>query len=67
MATIVSEVEREAVCRALDVAGRPLLPWQLVEPSGISQQRIEEILPVLVDEGAAKRLETAVAVKYTRA
>lgn len=59
--------EREAVCKALDEAGKPLIAWQIAERSGIRQQRMEKILPVLVEEGCLKRLDTASAVKYSRA
>ncbi|MFH1924395.1 MAG: DUF559 domain-containing protein [Planctomycetota bacterium] len=66
-ATIVSVQEKMAVCKALDEAGEPLIPWKLAKSSKIDQGRLEEILPVLVREGFVKRVEAAEAVRYSRA
>lgn len=65
--TVVSVQEREAVFKALDEAGRPLIMFQLAERSKISQPEIEKIVPILVREGAVKRVEADDAVRYTRA
>jgi hypothetical protein len=66
-ATFVTGQEREAVRRALDEAGKPLVMWKLAETSKLAQRRIEEILPILVGEGLVKRVEAADAVRYSRA
>ena len=58
--------ERSAVFEALDKAGTPLLPWMLSKSSKIDEQRLEEILPVLVREEFVKRVEAADAVRYSR-
>jgi len=65
--TVVSVQERQAVFKVFDESAGPFIMWQLAERSKISQQRIEEIIPVLVREGLVKRLEFADAVRYSRA
>jgi hypothetical protein len=66
-AIVVREEERKAVLEALDKADTPVLMWRLSESSKIAQRRMEEILPVLVQEGAVNRVEAADAVRYSRA
>ena len=63
---VVTGEERQAVFKAFDEAAEPLLMWKLAEKSKIDQRRIEKIIPILVDEGFVKRVETAHAVKYCR-
>lgn len=64
---IVSAKERNAVFKALDEAGRPLITWQIVAKCpGISQRRMEELLPLLVHEKTVKRVEAANGVRYSR-
>jgi very-short-patch-repair endonuclease len=65
--TVVTEQERNAVFKALDEAAAPLIMWQIGRGAKIGQQRIEEIIPVLVREGFVKRIEAAHAVMYRRA
>lgn len=65
--TIVTPEEKHAVLRALNEAGRLLVTWQVVEKCPrISQERMEEILPILVCQGDVKRIEGADAVRYSR-
>ena len=64
---VLSTQERTAVLKALDEADKPLIPWQLADRAQISQQRIEEIIPILVDEGFVKGEEINDAVRYYRA
>jgi hypothetical protein len=64
---VVSVQEREAVFKALDHAARPLIMWQITkECPKISQQRMEQIIPLVVSEGFIKRVETQHAVMYCR-
>lgn len=66
-ATTVSAEERNAVLKALDEAGRPLITHQIVAICpGIDQPRMEEILPFLVHERAVERVMDADATRYTR-
>ena len=64
-ATVVTVEEREAVLKALNKAGKPLVMWKLSESSGIPQRRLERILAFLVREGIVKRVEAADAVRYS--
>jgi len=63
--TVVSGQERQAVLKALDEASGPLITWQIVEKCPrITQQRMEEILPILVREEVVQCLRTDTADKY---
>ncbi len=66
-ATVASVRERTVVFKAFDEADGPLTVRELAGKSKISQQRVEEIIPILMREGFVKRLESADAVRYFRA
>jgi hypothetical protein len=67
VSTHVSTVEKKAVLAALKEAGKPLVMWLIADGSGIGQERLEEILPVLVSKGLVNRIEAADAVRYALA
>ncbi len=63
---VVTAVERAAIKEAMEEAGRPLVMWLLAQRSGITEWRMEKILPVLVDEGFVRRIASADADRYSQ-
>jgi hypothetical protein len=63
---IVSVKERDAVLKVLEETAKPLVLWMISKSSEISQQRMEEILPILVRNGFVKRVDATDAVRYSR-
>lgn len=63
--TVVTAEEKGAVLKALGQSNEPLVMWRVSRRAGISQQRMEGILPILVHEGIVKRVDSADGVRYT--
>ena len=62
----MTDGERRAVLAALDEAGESLGTTLLSVKSKIGQRRLEDILPVLLNEGALKQVEKGTTARYTR-
>jgi hypothetical protein len=58
--------EENRIFSALDKAKEPIGSKLLSVKSGISQRRLDEILPILVRNGRLKRVETNQGIRYLR-
>jgi hypothetical protein len=63
----IGDGERKAIFEALDGAGESLGKTLLSVKSGLSGRRLEEIIPVLLNEGNLKQLGEGVTARYIRA
>ena len=64
-ATSVTEEERKAIFAVFDKYGEGLVEWRFVSQN-LHPPRLHEVLRLLVQEGAVKRVEAADAVRYSR-